>query len=649
MVGRAEPACRYKGWEDMALVSLQDVSVSFGGPLVLEHVDFQVEKGERVALIGRNGEGKTTLLRLIDGRLAPNSGRISLEKGASVAGLAQDLPHGLTGSVREVVAGPRGTAWPFKEYDPGTGDPARWPARTSLGEVQGPQSHQVATVLTRLSLDPEDRFENLSVGFKRKVLLARALAAEPDLLLLDEPTNHLDISTITWLEGYLQKYRGTLILITHDRVFLRKLATRIVELDRGRLVNWVCGYRTFLERREAALEVEESQRVRFMRKLAKEEAWIRQGIKARRTRNEGRVRALMRLRAEQQALRTQTGGVRIQIEEAQATGKMVIEAEGISHGYGQTPLINNFSVKIMRGDRIGIIGPNGIGKTTLLRILLGETIPQKGRVRRGTRLEVIYFDQLRGQLQEDRSVQENIADGKELLDLNGSQRHVIGYLKDFLFSAERARSPVRILSGGERNRLLLARLFSLPSNVLVLDEPTNDLDMETLELLEERLLDYSGTILLVSHDREFLNAVVTGTLVFGENGVVTEYAGGYDDWLTQRAQSSGKKPSGREAANAKAAARKQRERREKPRKLTFKEERELETLPGHIEALESEQKCLYERMAEPQFYKEAGEKISRARARMDELAQALEETYARWQELESIRETGPETLSSVLE
>lgn len=619
----------------MAIVSLQDVSVSFGGPLVLEHVDLQVGKGERVALIGRNGEGKTTLLRLIDGQLAPNSGRIILEKGTSVAGLAQDLPNGLTGSVREVVAGGIGAASPLTEYDPGIGDPTQWAA---AGEAQGPKGHQVATVLTRLSLDPEDRFENLSVGFRRKVLLARALAAEPDLLLLDEPTNHLDITTITWLEGYLQKYRGTLILITHDRVFLRKLATRIVELDRGRLVNWVCGYRTFLERREAALEVEESQRIRFMRKLAKEEAWIRQGIKARRTRNEGRVRALMELRAEQEALRTQAGGVRIQIEEAQRTGKMVIEAEGITHAYGGSPLIKNFSVKIMRGDRIGIIGPNGIGKTTLLRILLGETMPQKGRVRRGTQLEVIYFDQLRAQLDEDRSVQENIADGRELIDLNGGQRHVIGYLKDFLFSPDRARSPVRILSGGERNRLLLARLFSRPSNVLVLDEPTNDLDMETLELLEERMLDYSGTILLVSHDREFLNGVVTSTLVFEENGVVTEYAGGYDDWLMQRPQPSEKDPSRREPANGKAAARKQRERREKPRKLTFKEAREIETLPGHIEELESEQKALYERMADPAFYRQAGEKISRAKARLDELGQALEETYARWQELESIRE-----------
>jgi ATP-binding cassette subfamily F protein uup len=598
----------------MAVVSLHDVSVSFGGPPLLEHVDLQVDKGERVALIGRNGEGKSTLLRLIGGELLADSGRVILQKGASVAALAQDLPQGLTGSVREVVA---------------------------TGVAQALDDHRVATVLTRLSLDPEDRFERLSVGFRRRGLLARALAFEPDLLLLDEPTNHLDISTITWLEETLQKYRGTLILITHDRAFLQKLATRIVELDRGRLMNWACDYRTFLERRDAALEVEEAQRDRFMRKLAKEEAWIRQGIKARRTRNEGRVRALMKLRAEQQALRTRAGSVRIQIEEAQRTSKLVIEAEGVSYAYGPGPLIRDFSVKIMRGDRIGIIGPNGIGKTTLLRILMGETMPQRGQVRRGTHLRAVYFDQLREQLDEDRSVQENIADGAAELDLNGSRRHVIGYLKDFLFSPDRARSPVRILSGGERNRLLLARLFSQPSNVLVLDEPTNDLDMETLELLEERLLDYSGTILLVSHDRAFLNGVVTSTLVFEEKGRVTEYAGGYDDWLRQRVASPEKKSPGRGHANGKAATRKQAEKRERPRKITFKEAKELEALPRQIEAIEAEQKTLYACMGDPQFYKEAGDAVGRARTRLHELGQALEAAYARWQELESIREGCP--------
>jgi ATP-binding cassette subfamily F protein uup len=597
----------------MAVVSLQDVSVSFGGPPLLEHMDLQVDKGERVALIGRNGEGKSTLLRLIGGELLPDSGRITLQKGVSVAGLAQDLPHGLTGSVREVA---------------------------SRGVAQGLGDHQVATVLMRLSLDPEDRFERLSVGFKRRVLLARALVSEPDLLLLDEPTNHLDIPTITWLEETLQKYRGTLILVTHDRDFLKKLATRIVELDRGRLMNWACDYRTFLERRDAGLVVEEARRDRFIRKLAKEEAWLRQGIKARRTRNEGRVQALMKLRAEQQAMRARIGTVRIQIEEAQRTGKLVIEAEGVSHAYGPDPLIRDFSVKIMRGDRIGIIGPNGVGKTTLLRILMGETMPQRGWVRRGTHLKAVYFDQLRAQLDEDRSVQENIANGAAELDIKGTRRHVIGYLKDFLFSPERALSPVRVLSGGERNRLLLARLFSRPSNVLVLDEPTNDLDMETLELLEERLLDYSGTILLVSHDRAFLNEVVTGTLVFEEKGRVTEYAGGYNDWLRQRIEPPEKKTGGRGPTDEKVAIRKQPEKKERSGKITFKEARELEALPRQIEALEAEQKTLYARMADPQFYKEAGKGVGTAKTRLDELRQALEAAYARWQELESIREGG---------
>ena len=380
-----------------------------------------------------------------------------------------------------------------------------------------------------------------------------------------------------------------------------------------------------------------------MRKLAKEEAWIRKGIKARRTRNEGRVRALMKMRAEQQALRTQTGNVRMRIEEAERTGKLVIEAEGVSHAYGRKPLINDFSVKIMRGDRIGIIGPNGIGKTTLLRILLGETVPQKGTIRRATRLEVVYFDQLRAQLDEDRTVQDNVADGKEVFDVNGSPRHVIGYLKDFLFSPDRARSPVRILSGGERNRLLLARLFARPSNLLVLDEPTNDLDMETLELLEERLLDYSGTILLVSHDREFLNGVVTSTLVFEEKGAMTEYAGGYDDWLRQRPPSSEKNVSDRDAANARAERRKQTgEEREAPEDH-LQGGQGARSPPGRIEELEAEQRSLYARMGDPEFYKGAGERRSAARGQGWELEQVLAETYARWQDLESIREGGSET------
>jgi ATP-binding cassette subfamily F protein uup len=629
----------------MALLSLQDVSISFGGPPLLEKANMQVEKGERVCLLGRNGEGKTTLLRLISGTMEPDNGVISLQKGTRVAGLSQELPTDLTGSVHEVVAGGlAGVGSMLEEYHQLTSRLAHGADEFMLRRMgrlqerlegsQGWQIHQqVDKVLTRLSLEPDVRFETLSVGFRRRTLLAKALVAEPDILLLDEPTNHLDINAISWVEEFLQKYRGTLILVTHDRVLLQKLATRVIEIDRGRLVNWACGYGTFLERRQAILDVEEVQRKQFNRRLAKEEEWIRKGIKARRTRNEGRVRALIKMREAQQAQRRQAGSARIQIPEAESTGKLVIEASKISHGYGGAVFIRDFSIKIMRGDRIGIIGPNGIGKSTLLKILLGEMASDRGRVRTGTRLEAVYFDQLREQLDEDVTVQESVAGGNDTVQINGRQRHVISYLKDFLFTPDRARSPVRTLSGGERNRLLFARLFTRPSNVLVLDEPTNDLDMETLELLEEQLLDYTGTILLVSHDRSFLNNVVTSTLVFEAGGVITEYAGGYDDWLRQRPRPADKKEPVRGRPSVK-----RREKKDQPRKLTFREGKELEALPGRIERLEQEQKGLYEQMATPVFYRSPGDEISRARARVEELRQELEGAYERWEELESIRE-----------
>ena len=631
--------------DDMALLSLQDVSVSFGGLPLLEKVNMQVEKGERVCLLGRNGEGKTTLLRLISGGIEPDSGVITLQKGTRVAGLSQELPTNLTGSVHEVVAGGlAGVGSMLEEYHQLTSRLAHGADEFMLRRIgllqerlersQGWQiRQQVDKVLTRLSLDPDVRFETLSVGFRRRTLLARALVAEPDILLLDEPTNHLDINAIDWVEEFLQKHMGTLIFVTHDRVFLQKLATRIIEIDRGQLLNWACGYRTYLERKQATLDVEEVQRKQFNRRLAKEEEWIRKGIKARRTRNEGRVRALIKMREAQQAQRRQAGSARIQIQEAESTGKLVIEASKISHGYGGAVFIRDFSTKIIRGDRIGIIGPNGIGKSTLLRILIGEMAPDRGRVRKGTRLEVIYFDQLREKLDEDMTVQESVASGNDTVQINGRQRHVIGYLKDFLFTPDRARSPVRILSGGERSRLLFARLFTRPSNMLVLDEPTNDLDMETLELLEERLLDYTGTILLVSHDRAFLNNVVTSTLVFEAGGVITEYAGGYDDWLRQRPRPADKKEPGRLRPSVK-----RRGKNDQPRKLTFKEGKELEALPGRIERLEQEQKGLYEQMAIPEFYRSPGDSISRAQARIKELRQELEGAYERWEELESIRE-----------
>jgi ABC transport system ATP-binding/permease protein len=630
----------------MAVLSLQDVSISFGGLPLLDKVTMQVEGGERVCILGRNGEGKTTLLRLIAGVIEPDGGRISLQKGASIAGLDQDLPANLAGSVYDVVAGGLSHIGEMLEEYHHLAillkHSADVPAlkrldflHHTIDKEKGWQiEQQIQTILSKLTLDPDTPFETLSVGFKRRVLFARALVAQPDILLLDEPTNHLDIDSIAWMEEFLLKFKGTIIFVTHDRMFLQRLAERIVEIDRGRLLSWACGYREYLERREAALEAEESQKDQFMKKLAKEEEWIRKGVKARRTRNEGRVQALMKMREEQQAWRRQMGEARITIQEADKTGKLVVEAEGISHGYGGTTLIKDFSARIIRGDRIGIIGPNGVGKTTLLNILLGRIATDKGRVRLGSRLEVVYFDQLREQLNEDMSVQDNIAEGKEILEINGNRRHVIGYLKDFLFSPDRARSPVRVLSGGERNRLLLARLFTRPSNVLVLDEPTNDLDMETLDLLEDRLINYSGTILLVSHDREFLNNVVTGTLVFEGNGVVAEYPGGYDDWLSQRPVQTEEKTK----HPIKKPITKRDEKKDKPRKLTFKEGKELETLPGIIESLEQEQKGIYAQMADPTFYKGLGDNIPRLQTRLDEIEEELKAAYARWEELEEIKE-----------
>lgn len=634
----------------MALLSLQDISISFGGPSLLENVIMQVEKGERICLLGRNGEGKTTLLKIISGKLQPDNGVVVTQKGSAVAGLTQELPSGLNGSIYDVVAGGLGSVGVLlEEYHKLTNDLSENNDRSLLKRMdilqeqleaeQGWQiSQQVETVLSRLSLNADDKFETLSVGFKRRVLLARALVAEPDILLLDEPTNHLDIAAIDWMEEFLHKYTGTIIFVTHDRIFLKKLATRIVEIDRGRLLNWDCGYRAFLERRQAVLENEEVGKDKFDKKLAKEEEWIRKGIKARRTRNEGRVRALKKMREKQQARRNQAGSVNIRFQEAESTGKLVVEAKKVTHGYNESTVINDFSIRIIRGDRIGIIGPNGIGKSTLIKILLGEIEPDEGSVRNGARLEVVYFDQLREQLEEDRTVQENIADGNDTFTINNRQRHIIGYLKDFLFSPDRARSPVRILSGGERNRLLLARLFTRPFNVLVLDEPTNDLDLETLELLEERLLEYSGTLLLVSHDREFLNNVVTSTLVFEERGQIKEYAGGYDDWIRQRPNFLEENKPDKKTASEKHAERKAHLRKARPRKLTFKEGKELDILPGRIEDLEKEQEKLYKQSADSDFYKKAGEEISRTLSRIEEIEKELGKVYERWEELEGIKE-----------
>lgn len=600
----------------MALISMRDISLGFGGPLVLDGLSLQIERGERVCLVGRNGEGKSTLLSVISGEISPDAGDIVRQPGLRIGHLAQEVPQGLSGTVFDVVA---------SRHRP---QDRQSPSLQPNHDSDDTQWH-VERVLSQLQLEPTISFATLSGGLKRRVLLARALVDNPDLLLLDEPTNHLDIDAITWLETFLLRQTQTLMFVTHDRMLLRKLATRIVELDRGRLADWACDYDTFLQRKQAMLDVEAEQWAQFDKKLAQEEVWIRQGIKARRTRNEGRVRALQQLRATRQARREQPGTARLQTQQAERSGNLVIEAKEVSFSYGAQPLIENFSTLIMRGDKVGILGPNGSGKSTLLRLLLRQLTPQHGTVHLGARLEIVYSDQLREQLDDDQTVQENVATGNDTIIFNGQPRHVLSYLQDFLFAPDRARSPVRILSGGERNRLLLAKLFTKPSNVLVLDEPTNDLDTETLELLEELLLAYTGTLLLVSHDRTFLNHVVTSTLVLEGKGRVREYVGGYDDWLRQRQPPDIAKPKMPAPVKPRPAVK-------RPRKLTYKEQRELEDLPQRIEALEAEQEALYQSMTKPTFYRQNSDAIVNVKAQLAVIEQTLHDAYARWEELEAL-------------
>ncbi len=626
------------------MISIRNITLAFGGPPIFDGIDLQVEQGDRLCLMGRNGTGKSTLLKLISGELLPEGGDISRQQGLRVALVSQDIPQGLSGTVFDVVAAGMGNAAALlAEYhnishrltsERSEGLLAQLEAlQKALEDTGGWSLHQeVERVLSRLSLDPDAEFSSLSGGTKRRVLLARALVAAPDILLLDEPTNHLDIDTIIWLEEFLLKQVKTFIFVTHDRAFARRLANRIAELDRGRIYSFTCGYDAFVERREALLEAEISRQALFDKKLAQEEVWVRQGIKARRTRNEGRVRALKKLREERRQRRERTGNAKLQLQEADRSGALVAEAEGAFFAYDGRPIIRNLSATVMRGDRIGIVGPNGSGKTTLLRLLLGELAPQSGDIRLGTRREVLYFDQMREQLDLNKSVQENVGEGNDTLIINGKPRHIIGYLQDFLFSPERARTPVRILSGGERNRLLLAKLFTRPSNVLVMDEPTNDLDVETLDLLEDLLMEYTGTLLLVSHDRDFLNNVVTGTLVLSGNGEIREYVGGYDDWLIQVAAET---PIA--LAVPKAATERQKRQTERPRKLTFKEERELETLPESIGILEEEQERLHTTLADPDFYRTAGGEVVTLNARLAEIDQELDGLMTRWEELESLR------------
>jgi ABC transport system ATP-binding/permease protein len=632
----------------MPLISLRDVSLGFRGPLLLDQANLTLEPGERVCLLGRNGTGKSTLLRLIQGEIDPPQGEIARQQGLATALLPQEVPQGLAGTVFDEVArglGPRAEL--LSEYHQVAHQLALAESdelRARLDRIQHTleiengwsMNQQVEAILSRMSLEANANVANLSAGMKRRVLLARALVGGPDILLLDEPTNHLDTDAIRWLEEFLLRYSATLLFVTHDRALLRKLATRILELDRGQLTSWSCDYETYLQRKEAALEGEARQRAEFDKKLAREEVWIRTGIQARRTRNEGRVRALEKLRSVRSARRDQPGEVRMEIQEADRSGRLVIEAKRVGFGYAERPIIRDLSTMIMRGDRVGLIGPNGSGKTTLLRLLLGQLQPQTGTIRHGTNLDVAYFDRLHAQLDDAQSVRDNVADGADTVEINGRRRHIIGYLEDFLFTSEQAAQPVSRLSGGERNRLLLARLLTKPSNVLVMDEPTNDLDIETLELLEDLLVEYPGTLLLVSHDREFLNNVVTSTLVLEGEGRVKEYAGGYDDWLRQRPAEAVAEETEPSKARSKPAA----PPKERPRRLTYAEQRELEALPERIGQLEAELGELHQEMADPSFYRQAPAEIISSNARLQALEKELADAYQRWEVLEAFLAQG---------
>jgi ABC transport system ATP-binding/permease protein len=625
----------------MPLLSLDRISVAFGHLPLLDDVSLQIEPRERVCVIGRNGTGKSTLLRLLAGDQAPDRGSIWLQPGLRRARLEQDVPLSSGQSVFEAVAEGLGEIKSLvAAYHHATIGVATNPSPAlleELGRLQHELEEQdgwrieqrVELVLTKLDLDADAVVSTLSGGWRRRVLLARALVAEPDLLLLDEPTNHLDIEAIMWLEEFLAEYPGAVVFVTHDRSFLRRLATRIVEIDRGAVTSWPGDYATYVRRKEEALASEAIQQEKFDKRLAGEEVWLRRGVKARRTRDEGRVRALMAMREERAARRAQIGTVRLQAERADAPGQLVFEAKDISKEFGGDLIVRDFSTRVMRGDRIGVMGPNGAGKTTLLRLLLGELKPDAGEVRMGANVQVAYYDQQREQLDPERSVFDTVGDGNDRVTVNGRTRHVNAYLDDFLFPPERAMSPVKSLSGGERNRLLLARLFTRAANVLVLDEPTNDLDLETLELLEAELIEWPGTLLLVSHDRTFLDNVVTSTLVFEGGGKVEDYVGGYDDWLRQRPAVRTSSPESR------AASPEPRVPAGETKKLSYREQRELEALPGRIESLEAEQRTLNAKIADPDFYSEPADVIKVAVVRLEAIGTELAEVYARWDVLES--------------
>ena len=634
----------------MALIRLRNIQLGFGGPLILDKLSLSVDAGERLCLLGRNGTGKSTLLKVVAGLIKPDSGELEYRQGIRLAMLDQEPRSDISGSIFDVVASGLGdNAKLLQDYhhaihrlETDSSEQAIEQLSVIQNKVDSADAwglnQQVEETLSRMKLDGDADYTRLSGGMKRRVLLAKALVIKPDILLLDEPTNHLDVAAIQWLEEQLLAFNGALLFITHDRAFMRHLSTRIIELDRGALKNYPCDYDTYLRRREEALHAEEVANAEFDKKLAQEEIWIRQGIKARRTRNEGRVRALEQLRRERSQRRERTGQVNMEVAKAQRSGKLVVEAEKVTFRYQDQDIIKLPGTTIIRGDKIGILGPNGVGKTTLLRLLLGELQPTTGTITLGTKLEVAYFDQMRAQLNENASVFDNISQGREFIEINGRSKHVISYLQDFLFAPERARSPVSALSGGERNRLLLARLFSKPSNILVLDEPTNDLDIETLELLEELVLNYEGTVLLVSHDREFVNNVVTSTLVFEGDGAVNEYVGGYDDWERQRkaaqvGQAAAEKKSVKTAAvEAKASTGQQ---AKKVNKRSYKDQRELDALPARIEEYETQITQLQNAMAADGFYQQEKDAILQVQAQLQQAEEALQQCYERWETLEA--------------
>jgi len=624
----------------MAQLWINNISISFGGPMVLDGASLQIEPGERIGLLGRNGSGKSTLIKLLEGSIPPDKGEIVIDKNVRISVMPQDIDD-LQGNVYDVIAsGGQEHLDLLHVYHDLTLRMSKNDDQSLLNKMEQVQNQleaagawqfhqQVETVISRVGLDDNVEFRLLSAGLKRRVLLARALVYDPDILLLDEPTNHLDIDSILWLEEFLQNYDKTIMFVTHDRTFLQKISTRIVEIDRGKLFSFSCNYATYLERRQAMQEAEESQWQAFDKKLAKEEVWVRQGIKARRTRNEGRVRALQVMREERARRRERDGNVKLTVSEARRSGKLVVETDKISFAYADKIIIDSFSTRIMRGDRVGIIGPNGSGKTTLIKVLLGELPVAGGTLRLGTNIAIAYFDQLRAQFDERKSLRDNVADGNDTVFINGVPRHVVGYLQDFLFPPAQIQSPVQSLSGGEKNRMLLAKLFCTSSNVLVLDEPTNDLDVETLELLEDRLLEYSGTILLVSHDRTFLNNVVTSTIVLEGEGRMQEYVGGYDDWLRQRAEI-------KEALPREVKGKKEKQPREKS-KLSFKELKEREELPCKIEKMEKEKAILMELLNSPDLYKTNNPaRLLDINNQLAVLEANLETAYNRWDELEEL-------------